>query len=56
MGDMDAHLDDPERRALVLEALRAVETAPTLLGGSEARWGSPRPKAGGGHLLTTARA
>jgi SAM-dependent methyltransferase len=56
MGDIDAHLDDPERRALVLEALRAVETAPTLLGGSEARWGSPRPKAGGGHLLTTARA
>ncbi|MQY10587.1 hypothetical protein SRB5_06980 [Streptomyces sp. RB5] len=41
MPGMDRHLDDPERRAVVLHALRQVETAPALLGAS-------------GHLLTTA--
>ncbi|WP_419993042.1 class I SAM-dependent methyltransferase [Streptomyces boninensis] len=32
MRDIQEHLDHPERRALVLDALRAVETAPSLLG------------------------
>jgi SAM-dependent methyltransferase len=43
MGDMEAFLDDPERRRHVLDALRAVETAPSVLGAS-------------GHILTTGRA
>ncbi|WP_052850372.1 class I SAM-dependent methyltransferase [Streptomyces avicenniae] len=43
IGDMRERLDDPAARATVLAALRAVETAPALLGASA-------------HLLTTARA
>jgi SAM-dependent methyltransferase len=42
-GGMDGHLDDPTRRAMVLEGLMAVGTEPSLLGVS-------------GHLLTIARA
>ncbi|NGN69353.1 class I SAM-dependent methyltransferase [Streptomyces sp. A7024] len=38
--EVDDHLEHPERRAVVLDALRAVETAPSLLGVS-------------GHILTT---
>ncbi|WP_405735186.1 class I SAM-dependent methyltransferase [Streptomyces sp. NBC_01537] len=43
VGGMDGHLDDPGRRAMVLEALMATSTEPSLLGVS-------------GHLLTVARA
>lgn len=39
MGDTAAYLDDPERRRYMLDALRAVEIAPSLLGAS-------------GHILT----
>ncbi|MDT0344360.1 class I SAM-dependent methyltransferase [Streptomyces litchfieldiae] len=42
-GGMRERLDDPEQRAVVLDALREVETEPALLGVS-------------GHVLTTARA
>ena len=43
MGEVGTYLDDPERRRHVLDALRSVETAPSILGTS-------------GHILTTARA
>jgi SAM-dependent methyltransferase len=43
VGGMDGHLDDPGRRAMVLEALMATSSEPSLLGAS-------------GHLLTVARA
>ena len=43
MGEMGAYLDDPEQRQHVLDALRSVETEPSVLGVS-------------GHILTTARA
>jgi SAM-dependent methyltransferase len=43
VGDMEGHLDDPGRRAMVLEALMATSSEPSLLGVS-------------GHLLTVARA
>ncbi|MFD7537560.1 class I SAM-dependent methyltransferase [Streptomyces sp. NPDC059819] len=43
MGDMETYLDDPGRRRRVLGALRAVETAPSVLGVS-------------GHILTTGHA
>ncbi|WP_220040125.1 hypothetical protein [Nonomuraea aridisoli] len=39
MGDIGDWLDDPERRALLLDAQRSVESVPSLLGVS-------------GHLLT----
>jgi len=42
MGDIDAWLDDPDRRADVLHAVRLTESAPSLLGASA-------------HLLTVAR-
>ncbi|MFC5910216.1 class I SAM-dependent methyltransferase [Streptacidiphilus monticola] len=42
MGGVEAWLDDPERRAAVLEALRLTESSPALLGVS-------------GHLLTVGR-
>ncbi|MGW0807792.1 class I SAM-dependent methyltransferase [Nonomuraea sp. NPDC002799] len=41
-GDVNDWLDDPERRALMLDAQRSMESVPTLLGVS-------------GHLLTVAR-
>lgn len=40
MGDVDSWLEDPERRALVLAAMRQTESVPSLLGVS-------------GHVLTT---
>ncbi|MEV6013840.1 methyltransferase domain-containing protein [Streptomyces sp. NPDC051976] len=43
MGETGAYLDDPERRQRLLDALRSVETAPSVLGAS-------------GHILTTAHA
>jgi SAM-dependent methyltransferase len=43
MGDMETHLDDPVRRGHVLDALRATESAPSMLGASA-------------HILTTGRA
>ncbi len=43
MGDVNEWLDDPERRAAVLDALRRTESEPSLLGIS-------------GHLLTAGRA
>jgi SAM-dependent methyltransferase len=42
LADIDARLDDPNQRALVLETLRSVEAVPDLLGV-------------GPHLLATAR-
>lgn len=42
MGNVDAWLDDPARRAAVLDAMRSTETEPTLLGVSA-------------HVLTAAR-
>ncbi|MFI7702274.1 hypothetical protein [Nonomuraea sp. NPDC049480] len=41
-GDVDDWLDDPERRALMLDAQRSMESVPSLLGVS-------------GHMLTVAR-
>ncbi|MFI7423994.1 class I SAM-dependent methyltransferase [Nonomuraea sp. NPDC049684] len=41
-GDVDDWLDDPDRRALLLDAQRSMESEPSLLGAS-------------GHLLTVAR-
>ncbi|MEV6105257.1 methyltransferase domain-containing protein [Streptomyces sp. NPDC051940] len=41
MPGMNGHLDDPERRARVLDLLRRLESAPSLIGAS-------------GHILTTA--
>jgi SAM-dependent methyltransferase len=43
MGAIETYLEDPGRRNCVLEALRSVETAPSVLGVS-------------GHILTTGRA
>jgi hypothetical protein len=34
MADIDAWLDDPERRAVLLRALQRIEAEPSLLGAS----------------------
>lgn len=43
MGEVDEWLDDPQRRAVVLDVIRRTESEPSLLGAS-------------GHLLTAGTA